>query len=211
MTSYIKYCTLVAFVFVMFFPQVIHAQDPAVLILSPSADSYKVNDEFTVELKINSPESITALKAYLNFDPSLLSVIGIDTENSAFPYWWEKDFDIDNETGEIKLQASTAFPGYSGNDGLVAKISFRAKSRGAAGIGYSINSLALRPDDKNVLSLAQSTPSTFDINGEDTSAAQKFNVKESILNFGTVNIILTIVAVLAVVGAILFRKKLFLK
>lgn len=141
--------------------QTILAKEEASFFLSPSSGTYQVDEEFQVELKVNASEAITSLKAYLDFDPSVISVSKIETEDNIFPYWWEKE----SQAGKVQLQASSPSPGFKGENALVAKITFKAINNGTVKIGYNSESLALTLDDKNILNLDKSVQAEFNIEG----------------------------------------------
>src|SRR3989344_4439044 len=82
-----------------FLPNQLLAQEGARLYLVPDTQTVEVGNSFTIELRVDAPEEITSIKAYLNFDPSVLSVKSIEPESEIFPYWWEKSVDQHNQTG----------------------------------------------------------------------------------------------------------------
>jgi len=124
--------------------------------LSPSTGSYKPNEEFTLQLQLDSPKPITSVQAHLNFDSSLFSVTSIETNQTTFPNWWEKK----SENGIIKLAASSPVPGVSGKM-TFATINLKVLKAGTATIHYSSSSLVLDPSDQNILDLSSSSGASF--------------------------------------------------
>lgn len=114
---------------------------------SPASGSYQVNEEFEVELKINSTKPVTSLKAYIVFNPNFLSLTQLEINENQFPFWWEKE---ETPAGLIKLQSSVPLPGFQGET-LVSKMRFQAKRFGKAAIVLESGSLILGPQDENLL------------------------------------------------------------
>src|SRR3989344_3713316 len=123
--------------------QVSPGPNQALYFVSPSSGAHTVNDTFQVELRIGASTGITSLKAYLDYDPSLIAVTNMTTSLSAFSNWWEDTFD--NVAGKLRFQASAPSPGFSGNDGLIAQITFQVMGAGTGNLNYDGTSLALKP------------------------------------------------------------------
>ena len=140
--------------------QIAPGPNEAVFFFDPGSGDYQKGNSFSVDLKVNSSVGITSVKAYLNFPTSYLSVSSIETGGSVFTSWWENAYN--NTTGKIQLQASLPSPGYSGI-GLIARITFLAKNAGSADLSHDSSSLALKPDDANILNLIKSTGGSFTI------------------------------------------------
>lgn len=141
-----------------FLAQVIPGPNEAVFYFFPGDGTFNVDDNFSVDLRVNTSAAIASVKAYLNFDYSFISVTDIDITDSAFSVWWENTYN--NSTGEIQLQASMPSPGFIG-DGLIAKINFLAINSGTANVTYDSVSLVLKPDDTNILNLTRSAEASF--------------------------------------------------
>ncbi len=84
--------------------QVIPSANEAVLSLLPKSGAYSQGSAISVSLKISASSSITSLRAYLTYDPSLVSVSSIQKTGSVFLTWWEEA--VDSQNGKIQLQAS---------------------------------------------------------------------------------------------------------
>ena len=144
-----------------FFSQVSPGPGEALYFVSPSGGAHEVSNTFQVELRIGSSEGITSMKAYLNYNPSLIAVVSMVSSSSAFSTWWEDTFD--NVAGKLRFQASTPTPGFSGNNGLIATITFQAMGGGTATLTYDSSSLTLKANDTNILNLAGSTSGSYTI------------------------------------------------
>lgn len=154
-----KALSLIVLINLLLLPSQLLAAQEATFILNPSDGQYNQGDNFPVDLKFNSSESLTSIKSYLKFDPNIIQVEEIDVAESVFPFWWEKD--VDGKNGTIKLQASAPSPGQT--QGLIAKINFQAVGEGPAKITYEPPSLALEVNDQNILNLTASIGGQFNI------------------------------------------------
>ena len=141
--------------------QVLPGPNEAVFYFSPSSGNYSAGSGFSVQLMVSASSAITSVKAYLNFNPAVLSVSGVDTSSSIFTSWWESVYN--STTGKVQLQASLASPGYIGNGGMVAAINFQAAAAGSSNLTYDASSLVLRSDDSNILNLARSETASFTV------------------------------------------------
>ena len=125
---------------------------------SPASGSYQQNEEFEVELKINSTRPVTSLKAYVIFNPNFLSLTQLEINENQFPFWWEKE----GTPGLIKLQASTPMPGFQGET-QVSKMRFKAKRFGKAAIALESSSSILSPQDENLLYMDSLSRANFSL------------------------------------------------
>lgn len=150
--------TLILTAFLLIADQVF-AQERAVFFLSPQSGNFRQGDSFSVELRFNSSELVTSIKSELVFDPSVVRVESVDSQNSIFTYWWENFFD--NKIGIIRLQASVPSPGLQ--EGFVAKINLYALKSGQVNIVFKQSSLALKPNDENIFNFTASAGASFSI------------------------------------------------
>lgn len=122
------------------------AESGATLYFTPSSSTHKVADEFDVQLKLSAPELITSLKVYIAYDPVVFSVVNFRVNETAFPFWWEKQ----SSSGLLKLQASVPTPGVQGEH-IVATLRLKAGDKLGAGVISVIpSSLILKPNDENI-------------------------------------------------------------
>ncbi len=142
-----------------FLAQVTPGPNEAVFLLSPKEGSFSLDSTFPLQVKISASQGVTSTKAYLDFNPAILSVATMNRQGSVFSNWWEESFD--NTSGKIRLQASTPIPGFQGNNGFIVTLTFRVLSAGTTDITYDQTSLALRPDDINILNLSASEKARF--------------------------------------------------
>ncbi|MBI2644289.1 MAG: hypothetical protein HYW95_02130 [Candidatus Wildermuthbacteria bacterium] len=131
------------------------AKEAQFIIDAPDQSSMTVGDEFEASIELKTEESILSVKAYIYFDPSLVEVESINRNKSNFPYWWEEASSLEDGTGLIRLQASAPTPGVQG-DAHIAKVNFKKIGTGAALFTVDPSSLALTPQDKNILAVDDS-------------------------------------------------------
>ena len=136
----------------------------ATFSLSPASGMYGVGEEFDIDLNVQTEDSITSVRAYLNYDPSLLQVVEIQSNKDAFPYWWEQE----SMDGIIKLQASVPTPGFQGEE-TIANIKFEVMGVGSAQLAYDFSSLALNAQDENILDIPSSSEARFTLSGQTLS------------------------------------------
>src|SRR4030042_1643772 len=99
----------------------------ATLTISPQTGNYNTNDEFTASIFLNTNgQNANAVAAYLNYDKTHFQAISIDVTVSVFTIEFENS--IDSTNGIIKIGRSIPTPGVIANNGLVAKINFKAIS-----------------------------------------------------------------------------------
>jgi len=121
------------------------AQPQTNLTLSPQTLQMKVGEEATVALSIQGASTLYGIEVHLRFDPSALEVVdadpdreGIQIEPGTLPI---PDFVVqnvaDNQAGTIDY-ASTQLPpnNPSQGDGVVAKVTFRAKRAASSAISF---------------------------------------------------------------------------
>lgn len=138
----------------------------ATFSLSPTSGMYGVGEEFNIDLKVQAEDSITSVRAYLNYDPSLLRVVEIQSNKDVFPYWWEQE----SMEGIVKLQASVPTPGFQGEE-TIASIKFEATGAGSALFAYDSSSLALNAQDENILDIPSSSQARFTLSGQTFSSS----------------------------------------
>ena len=112
----------------------------AVYFYLPASANIGTNSDLVVDLRVDSTDEITSVKASLEFDPARLSVVSVDGSSGPFGTIWEQVFD--NTAGTISVQRSTPAPGVLG-DNLVVKITFKAKvTLGDTTVGYDTGCFA---------------------------------------------------------------------
>ena len=127
--------------------------------------SINVGQQFNVSLRVKSTEEANLFASRLNFNPALLEVVSISTANS-FITQWVNDNTFDNATGQISLIGGVPAPGYKNTaPATMATIVFRAKSPGAALIGFGATSAIYRNSDNKDILIIPVPGSTINVTG----------------------------------------------
>lgn len=122
---------------VFLWPQVSNA---AVLFLSPSSGNYSSGDQITVYARINTEgSSINAVDGTIGFDSNLLEVNKI-SKGSAINLWVQEP-SYSNKTGSVNFGGVVLNPGFSGSNGQIVTIVFKAKGNGQANINFKAGSV----------------------------------------------------------------------
>jgi hypothetical protein len=103
-------------------------QPKALLYLSPKEGNYNVDDEFSVDVLLNTVgSSVVVAAAYLSYNTSKLEVLAVDLSGSIFEFTAEKE--INAKDGKIKITLGKPTPGVKVHNGKVATVNFRAKEK----------------------------------------------------------------------------------
>ncbi|MBI2577601.1 MAG: hypothetical protein HYV77_02020 [Candidatus Wildermuthbacteria bacterium] len=119
---------------------------PAQFVAEPSQKMFGEEEEFDVQIILDTKEPVTSWQTIFSYDTSALRVKEIQKQEETFPYW----FDSTGKDGMVKLTASAPSPGFQGK-GLLATVSFEALQAGEANFSFSPSSLALSANDTNLL------------------------------------------------------------
>lgn len=150
----IKKLSIISLSFIIFFIGFTYVE-AATIKLSADSVSFGINQEFEVDVKIDSEEdSINASQATIEFPSNILELIEADKNSSAFNFWVEEPT-ISNEDGTVKFVGGTA-KGISGGSLQILKLKFKAIGSGSADISVS-NAVVTASDGKgtNVLSTTE--------------------------------------------------------
>jgi hypothetical protein len=110
--------------------------DGASIYLSPSTGTQILNSKFTVAIKISTGgQSINAGQGSLTYDKSLIKILSI-SKGSVFKLWTEEPT-FSAGAGTIEFGGGVPRPGYSGNGGTIAVITFQAIKLGTAAINFT--------------------------------------------------------------------------
>ncbi|MEK7608689.1 MAG: hypothetical protein AAB495_03870 [Patescibacteria group bacterium] len=110
-----------------------HHAHAATMYLIPDARSVSVNQEFNVDIKIDTSDastSINSAQATVQFPANVVSALGVDTQNSTFGFWLEGPA-ISNNDGTIHFIGG-AIKGVEGGSLQVLRMKFKAKGVGSA-------------------------------------------------------------------------------
>src|SRR3990167_8724743 len=157
--TFFKNFSLVILVAVFFFVGTAIAS-AATLQLNPSTGSYSAGQTFTSSLRVvPAGQNINAVEATLKFDPSVVSVVSISKDGSAFSLWTVEP-SFSNSAGTITFGGGSPSP-FSATSNLV-NITFRALKAGSASVSFTEASV-LAADGQGTNVYQNSSPGTFTI------------------------------------------------
>lgn len=168
LSLYQKMSLLLAFIslltvllFLLFWPQrqpnLKPTEPPAKLSLLTSDSHLTLNQEFVVPIVVTDlSQTINTITANLFYPAELLAVSKIDSVDSPFEVWFEKQ--ILPEQNLIRLTASAKPPGVN-RDSIFAKVIFKAKAQGSGEVRFEETSKVFRYKDAiNILGETRSLP-----------------------------------------------------
>jgi len=125
-TTKIFLTSIILLVFILPFTSLTFSQGKPSVILSPDFQELKINEDFAVEVLINSDQKLVGADVRLNFDKDILEVSSVD-DGDAFSKLALKAV----EEGKIKITGVEEEKGktFSGKGRLVT-INFKAKDAG---------------------------------------------------------------------------------
>ena len=158
-TTFLKNTLVLFFVATYFFIGAAIAS-AATLQLNPSTGSYSTGQTFTSSLRVlPAGQNINAVEATLKFDPSVVSVVSISKDGSAFSLWTVEPT-FSNTAGTITFGGGSPSP-FSATSNLV-NITFRALKAGSAAVSFTEASV-LAADGQGTNVYQSSGPGTFTI------------------------------------------------
>ena len=139
------------------------------LELHPPSTVFRSDFEQNIAITVYSGgEAINAAKTVLYFDPKLVEVLRIDTEDSFCSQDLFIEKIIDNKKGEVIISCGLPNPGFSGPIGTIAEIVVMAKKDGNFSFRFGDDTQVLANDGlgTNVLRIATGG-SYFAVTGEE--------------------------------------------
>lgn len=139
MEKNIKFAAFIFMLGVFFFtPATSQAAD---LGFTPSTISRTVGSTFTISAYVSSPSAaINAVSGSVSFPVNILEVVSISKLNSIMNLWVQEP-SFSNAQGTASFEGIVLNPGFTGSQGTVVSITFRAKSAGSALIKFSSGSV----------------------------------------------------------------------
>ncbi len=112
----------------------VHAASISML---PASDTVSVGNIISLKVFISTDnKSVNNTEASIRFPIDLLDVLSITKSSSIFTLWVEEP-SFSNNTGKITFNGGLPNPGYNGQNGYVATITFKAKKQGTASIIFT--------------------------------------------------------------------------
>lgn len=134
----------------------------ATLSVSPGTGVYSTGSTFTVRVNVNSSgASINAAEGTLKFNPAELSVVSVSRSSSIFNLWVAEPA-FSNSAGTVSFSGGSP-AGYTGSNGNIMTVTFRAKGSGASKVTFS-NGSVLANDGSGTNVLTSMNGGTFTIN-----------------------------------------------
>lgn len=117
----------------------------ASLYLSPSSGSYGLGETFQISMYVSSADqAMNAAEASIKFPNDILEVISVSTKNSIFSLMVESP-SFSNANGSAGFSGIVLNPGYTGKNGKLVTLNFKAKALGKAVV--SIGSASVLAND----------------------------------------------------------------
>jgi len=135
--KYLSAVTLLVIISLFFTSRV----NAASLSFSPNQATVSVGN--IVSLKViasTDNKSINNAEASIQFPTDMLEVVSISKSSSIFTLWVEEP-NFSNVTGKISFNGGLPNPGYTGQSGNIATITFKAKKTGTASVVFTDGSI----------------------------------------------------------------------
>ena len=113
----------------------------ASLYLSPSANSYKIGQNFAVTVFVSSAaQAMNAAQGAISFPADKLSITSISKSGSVVSLWTQEP-SFSNSSGAVSFEGIVLNPGFTGSAGKMISINFKAKAPGDAVVSFSSGSI----------------------------------------------------------------------
>ncbi len=130
---------------ILFFIFSFHTAQAAELSLVPSSGSYSVGDTIRVRVVLSSSgQSANAVSSGIIFSNDLLTLTSVSKDNSLISIW-PVEPSYSNSSGTANMEG-VILNGYSGSNGTIATLIFRAKASGSATVKFTNTSSVLAND-----------------------------------------------------------------
>ncbi|OGM96161.1 MAG: hypothetical protein A3B86_02575 [Candidatus Yanofskybacteria bacterium RIFCSPHIGHO2_02_FULL_38_22b] len=118
---------LITLVFIFSFNNIAEAQNGS-LYFSPSSGTVSTGQSFSIVIRVNTGgTAINAAEGSIVFDPAKIIVSSISKSGSIFTFWAEEP-KFSNAEGTIGFAGGVPSPGYSGSNGLLLTVTFKANT-----------------------------------------------------------------------------------
>lgn len=142
----------------------------ASLFFTPSVGTYVIGDKFTVAVKaFVGGTSINAAEGLITFDKNYLEVVNVSDAGSIFTLWTTQP-NFSNSAGTISFGGGVQAPGFSGQQGKVLNITFRAKSVGVGLVRFSTGAILVN-DGKGSNILESMGNANYTVSAKEASQA----------------------------------------
>lgn len=107
----------------------------ATISVVPASGSYAVGDAITARIAVSTDVSVNAVSASLSFSNDTLSLLSI-SKSGSFLSFWAQEPSYSNANGTASLEGVSLGTGYTGTNGTVVTLTFRAKAAGDASVSF---------------------------------------------------------------------------
>lgn len=115
--------------------------EAASLFLSPNSKSVDLGESFSVTVFVSSPDqAMNAAEAVISFPPDKLRVSALSNNASIINLWTENP-SFSQSAGTIQFSGFVLNPGFTGTNGRIITITFRAVGAGSAPVVFSSGSV----------------------------------------------------------------------
>ncbi|MDP3956567.1 MAG: cohesin domain-containing protein, partial [bacterium] len=139
--------------FLLFFSVLPASAEAATLSFSPTSGSFETGSTFSVSVRVSSAnQALNAISGTVSFPTDKLQVISLSKSDSIIQLWViEPSFS--NMDGTVQFEGVALNPGFTGENGGVIRVTFRAKTVGSAPVSFLTGSiLANDGSGTNILS-----------------------------------------------------------
>lgn len=168
--------------FIFFFLSISSDVFSANININPKSGSYRVGDSIKVKVYVESETSINAISSNINFSKDFLYLSSISKSGSIVSFW-AQDPVFSNTNGSISFDG-VILNGFSGKNGNILTLNFKAQKEGSANVLFSDFSI-LANDGVGTEVGINSTGSYFDIGKalpkkvEEPKSEEKVGILES--------------------------------
>jgi len=115
----------------------------ATLFFSPSAGTYLVGRNFTVNVMTTSSEqAMNAAEGVVHFPTDLLDIASVSKTGSIFSLWvQEPSFSNSGSVGNARFEGVVLNPGFVGANAKILSVTFRVKAAGTATVTFASGSV----------------------------------------------------------------------
>lgn len=122
----------------LFAPSLVQA---ASLNFSPASGSYGVGTTFSLSVNVESvAQAMNAASGVVSFPWDKLEVVSISKQGSIFSLW-PVEPSFSNSQGTVSFEGIVLNPGYTGPNGKILTVTFKARSAGVANVSFSSGSV----------------------------------------------------------------------
>jgi hypothetical protein len=130
------------------------------LVISPGSGSYSAGQTFTATVRaVPNGDNINAVEASMEFDESVLSVVSVSKDGSAFSLWTTEPT-FSNTSGTISFGGGSPTPFTTTSN--ILNITFRTLAEGSGSVSFSDASV-LAADGRGTDVYQSSTPASYTV------------------------------------------------